>query len=515
MSTPPSRTPPPYPEASRRRDRLLAVLIVTIAAGLRFKYLDAGVPYAVGIDEPQIMDRAVAMMKSGDFNPHFFDWPSLTIYLNLIVACASFLKGAMGGLWQHLDEVSPADFYVHGRMLTAALGTATVAFVYLIARRWSRAHALLASCLLAVLPYHVRESHFVLADVPTAFFTTLTLWLSVRADERPTLLRFALAGAAAGLATSAKYNGLMAVIVPLCLACCRTGPLRDRTRAAIVVCGAALLAFLIGTPYALLDLPTFLNDYGRLASVFARERPGEPGWLIYAKHLRLAMGWPALLMVAAGVALTAWRAVTGPHRGRSLSLLLFSTCYFVTMSRSYQIYGRYLMPLLPFACVFAAIGAVAFAGLVARYRLPVTAQRLAVAALVLLVLVPPARASFDFMMRFGRDGTVDLAYAWIRGHIPAGARVAVEAQALQLPGRVYSVIHVPSLIARTWDDYAGDRVDFLVASSAAYAGAFTEANVPGDRVAYRTLAARSEQVAVFSPTPDVEGPELRVFRIRR
>ena len=84
-----------------------------------------------------------------------------------------------------------------------------------------------------------------------------------------------------------------------------------------------------------------------------------------------------------------------------------------------------------------------------------------------------------------------------------------------MPGRVYDVVHVPSLIDRTWDDYASDGVDFLVASSAAYAGAFTEANVPGDRVAYRTLAARSEQVAVFSPSRSGDGPELRVFRIRR
>ena len=37
------------------------------------------------------------------------------------------------------------------------------------------------------MPLHVRESHYVLTDVPVTFFVTLTLLLSLRAHERATL----------------------------------------------------------------------------------------------------------------------------------------------------------------------------------------------------------------------------------------------------------------------------------------------------------------------------------------
>ena len=41
------------------------------------------------------------------------------------------------------------------------------------------------------------------------------------------------------------------------------------------VLGVMVAAFIAGTPYAVLDLPKFLNDYARLASIFARERGGD------------------------------------------------------------------------------------------------------------------------------------------------------------------------------------------------------------------------------------------------
>ena len=64
---------------------------------------------------------------------------------------------------------------------------------------------MLAAGVMAVMPIHVRESHYVLTDVPTTFFITLTFLLSLRAHERATVKDFAWAGVAAGLATSVKY----------------------------------------------------------------------------------------------------------------------------------------------------------------------------------------------------------------------------------------------------------------------------------------------------------------------
>jgi hypothetical protein len=500
----------------RRRNRLLAGMVVAIAAYLRFQHLDAGIPHAIGIDEPKIMERAVAMMKSGDFNPRFFDWPSLTIYLHMIVACVTFLTGAMDGMWRNLDQVGPADMYLNGRALTALFGTATVWLVYLIGGRWGQVHGLVAAAICAVIPYHVRESHYVLADVPTAFFTTLTLWLALRAHERQTLTRFALAGAAVGLAASAKYNGVVAIVVPLAVAWLGAATIAERARRSLVIGLAAGAAFLAGTPYAVLDLPAFLNDYARLAAIFARERPGDPGWAIYLRHLELALGWPALWLTGLGIVGGLWRTVTGPDRARWAALVLFPPLYFQVMAGSYQIYGRYLIPLLPFASLLAAVASLAIVERLSRRRLRPAVVHLTAVALVGFALVPPAYASIEFTRQLGRQSTLDLAWDWIQQHTERGSRVVIERQALQVPGNVYDVVHVHSLVERTHAEYETDGVDYLLASSDGYGGAFTGAAAARDEYrAYQTLFTQAEPLVTFTPSATRPGPELRIFKVKK
>lgn len=498
-----------------RRNRLLAAFVITIAAYLRFQHLGSGIPHAIGIDEPQIMERAVAMMKSGDFNPRFFDWPSLTIYLHLIVACVTFLMGAMDGVWRHLNDVGPADMYLNGRALTALFGTATVWLVYLIGCRWGQIHGLIAAAICAVIPYHVRESHYVLADVPTAFFTTLVLWLALRAYERTTLARFALAGAAVGLAASAKYNGVVAVVVPVAVAWLSAGPAKARAERTVIIATAAGAAFLIGTPYALFDLPAFLNDYARLAAIFSRDRPGAPGWEIYLRHLQLALGYPALWLTGLGLLGAAWRTCVGPDRARWAALALFPPVYFQVMSGSYQIYGRYLMPLLPFASLLSAVAIMALVVRLSRSRLPLPVVQLTAAVVVAATLAFPTYASIMFTQQIGRTSTLDLAYQWFRQHSAPGSRVVIERQALQLPGDDYQVVHLRSLIERTYAEHAADKVNYLLASSDGFGAALAGTTTRDEYVAYQTLFTEAEPVATFASSPTTPGPELRVFRIRQ
>ncbi|MGH9370204.1 MAG: hypothetical protein ACRD15_01590, partial [Vicinamibacterales bacterium] len=119
-----------------RRATVSLAAILIIAAALRFFALGAGVPFAVGVDEPQILHRSVIMMRTGDFNPRFFDYPGLYIYVQLATATARFMWGARAGEWHSLNEVTTDDFYLWGRAVTAALGTLTVWLVYLIGLRW-------------------------------------------------------------------------------------------------------------------------------------------------------------------------------------------------------------------------------------------------------------------------------------------------------------------------------------------------------------------------------------------
>src|SRR5579862_4897061 len=142
------------------------VFALFAAAMLRFGALGAHLPFSPGVDEPEIMERAVRMMKTGDFNPRFFDYPSLYMYVEAAASTLRFLVGAMHGQWSALAQAPTEEFYLWGRAVTAVFGTATVWLVYLAGLRWSRRTALLASAMFAVMPLHVRESHYTLTDVP-------------------------------------------------------------------------------------------------------------------------------------------------------------------------------------------------------------------------------------------------------------------------------------------------------------------------------------------------------------
>ena len=114
-------------------------LVLAAAFVLRFAHLSSGIPYAVGIDEPAIMTTVVRILKSGSFNPHFFEYPTGYIYVQLGVAIVNFLFGAMQHTWKAVEQVGPSDFYLWGRAATAAIGTATVALLHRAGLRWGAA----------------------------------------------------------------------------------------------------------------------------------------------------------------------------------------------------------------------------------------------------------------------------------------------------------------------------------------------------------------------------------------
>jgi 4-amino-4-deoxy-L-arabinose transferase-like glycosyltransferase len=265
-----------------RNPRFGLLLVLGVAAVLRFWSLGHGIPYAVSVDEPEIVDRAFRMMRDGTLNPHFFDYGPLTIYIQLVVSIVRFIAGAVAGDWSALGEATSASFYLWGRAVTAAFGVATAFIVFRIGMRWGARHALLAAALMAVMPLHVRYSHYVLTDVPLTFFVALTMMLSLGAHERPTMKAFALAGAATGLAAAVKYNGGLALLMPL-LACFMTRAARpSRLVCSLAAIGGAAAAFLVSARYTLLDMPGFLDRFASLTAGYRRAAaPPECGIILF------------------------------------------------------------------------------------------------------------------------------------------------------------------------------------------------------------------------------------------
>ena len=498
-----------------RRSTLPLLAILTVAALLRFWSLGAGIPTAVAIDEPQIMNRSVQMMKSGSLNPNgFFDYPGFYLYVQMAVACVRFLAGAVTGEFKSLNDVRPEDFYLWGRAVTAAFGTLTVFVVYRIGLRWGTRYALLAAALLAVAPIHVRESHYVLTDVPATFFVTLTFLLSLTAHEKPSALAFAKAGAAAGLATATKYPGGLAMMLPL-VAIWMTSDVRpSRATAALSAMGAGGLVFLLAAPYTILDLPGFLNGFGGLASGYSNGTLAEPAWLTYLKHLRLNLRWPALLLIAAGLVLAMFRAVRGPGRVRWTLAVVFPLVYFWSLSRQTYIFARYLLPLVPFLCVLAAVAVVAGVSLLRRFAIPRAVRTALIVGLTVAALLPPLMRSIGFVQMISRHATVELAYNWVQQNIPKGAKIVVETRGIRLPPD-YNWTNLAQLRQRDFGEYRNSGVDYLIASSDAF-GQYLESpqNAPREYEQYMRIFGQAQEVVRFSPSDDHPGPELRILKVQ-
>lgn len=504
-------------EASDMRSSSVGLaLVLATAAVLRYWGLGHGIPHAVSVDEPEIVERALHMMKTGTLNPNFFDYGQLHIYIQLVVSIARFLVGAVTGAWSSLAEASSASFYLWGRAVTATFGVATVLLVFRIGMRWGARHALLAAALMAVMPLHVRYSHYVLTDTPLTFFVALTMLLALGAHERPALRAFAFAGAAAGLAAAVKYNGGLALVMPL-VACWMTPAARpSRFACTVAAIGAAAAAFLLAAPYTLLDLPGFLD---RFASLTAEYRSGatlpERGDILYLKHLRLQFAWPGMLLIAGGLAMGLIRAIRGPGRVPWAVALSFTLPFFFIIAQQQILYARYVLPLTPMLCIFASAAVISGVSLLRRYRFPRGVRTALIAGLTLALLVPPAITAVGFNRLISRQSTTDLAYAWILENIPPGSTIVLEGGHLILP-ETYRDDRIPQLRFLSYEGYAQKGVDYLVASSQCYGVYLESPQAFRQQYAdYMTLFALAPELARFTPEKGQPGPELRILKVRR
>lgn len=497
-----------------RSPRVALALVLAVATVLRYWSLGHGVPYAVSVDEPEIVERAFRMMKEGTLNPHFFDYGSLHIYIQLIVSIVRFIAGAVTGAWDSLAHATSDSFYIWGRAVVAAFGVATVLLVFRIGMRWGARHALLAAALMAVMPLHVRYSHYVLTDIPLTFFVALTMLLALAAHERPVLRLFAFAGVAAGLAAAVKYNGGIALIMPL-MACWMTPSARpSRLACMLATIGAAAAAFFIAAPYTLLDLPGFLDRFATLTAEYrSSPAPGEPGAILYLKHLRLQFGTPGMLLIAGGLLMGIVRALRGPGRVSWAVALVFPIPYFLIVADQNIIYARYLLPLVPMLCVLAAAAVISGVSLLRRYQFPRGVRTALIAALTLALLAPPAITAVGFDRMISQRSTLDEAYEWIEANIPKGSTIVLEGGHFVLKNLRDE--RIPQLRYRTYEDYAEANVEYLVASSHRYGPYFASPREFRDEYTeYMTLFSQAQEVARFTPEKGKPGPELRIFRVR-
>ena len=189
-------------ESTRRRRVLLLVAISLLAIGLRAWGIDWGLP-RVDLNPDELNVLEITQRISWDsLDPQFYSYSGLTFHLNFLGTELARLLGFQ------VDDA--AQLLVH-RLIGLLFGILTALLVYPIGRRLqlSFEKAAFGALVFAMLPLHVWDTHFAVSDVGLAFWTTLALWMALRAYEAPTLGRFVVGGLVVGAAMATKFNGAL------------------------------------------------------------------------------------------------------------------------------------------------------------------------------------------------------------------------------------------------------------------------------------------------------------------
>lgn len=314
-----------------------------------------GLPYAYNADEnAHFVPKAIGLFGHG-YNPHYFVNPPAYTYVLHVVFAAWF--GGRGGVSASY-AADPTEVYVVARIVAAVFGTLAVwALYYAGTRLFDRRVGLLSAGLMAVAFLPVFYAHLALNDVPTLLPICVALWAVAGVLRFGRQRDYAIAGAAIGLAAATKYTGGI-VLLPLLGAAAAqffaAGGRGPASRGLMLAGGAALVAFVVANPYAVLAPSEFFDGLNHQTTVSddAAGKLGltqDNGVLYYLWSLTWGLGWiPALASLGALPVL--WR-----DERRLIWVLAPAPVLFILfMGSQERFFGRWLIPVLPIFCLLSA-----------------------------------------------------------------------------------------------------------------------------------------------------------------
>ncbi len=512
------------------RHRLLLAGILLLAIGLRVPNLSYGLPYVYG--EEICMRQAWKMWNWNgpglDLNPHFFHYPSLSFYIQLIGQFVYYGVGWLTGTFASphdmrvLYEQDPSELIILGRAVTACFGIAAVWAVARLGRRLAGAGVgLAAAAILAVLPTHVAASRTAGVDTPLVFFTLLALHAALQVLEQGGRRASLLCGLWIGLAAASKYTGallgtafLLAYILREVRE--RTPLLRTLVQPALWSgLAAAAAVFVLTSPYCFLDFETFWTDFSYERIHMDRGHFGvdpDRTLIAYARDFYDNFGiWlsPVLILGAVG------RTIHLKSAPQWIPLIGFMCLYLGIIATWSMQAARYLLPVLPCLVLLAAQGIWDLRRMAAQaVSLPGwTSAGVLSALLILPVGLKTARKT----AADARPDTRILARSWVESQVPPGALFAMEHYTPNLDPQTYYTIRLlmdilapehstPCYDLRWYVDY-----DHIITSSA-IADRYLK---DPDRFAkqarfYEDLKAQWTLAAEF-PGAGAPGPTIRIF----
>ena len=447
------------PRSHRRRNLLLDLgIVAAVALALRLSEVGFGLPAMLNSDEPWNITVGTNMAAHGDWDPHYFSYPSL-MYDAVAVAdrIQRLLTGHMltaadfGSQGMGINQTSDPDMVLALRLITVALSVGICLLVWGVVRRVTgrRWVAVGAGLLAATSPLLVTNALYVTPDTYSAFFTAATLAGALAVVRRGSRLDYVLAGVAIGCALGSKYNFMCAlpVVVAYLL---REGRNAWRWRPLISLALAAVTAaatFALTTPALLFDSSSLVTGLQSELTHYSAGHSGAQGGAL-GFYLSDLLHDQAVLLPGTALAIAA--ACFGRFRKEIIVVGSFSVGYFALISSEVVRFDRDLLPLLPALMLLTGFSVAWLVELVAagrvvpwlrQARFPQPA-RLAVASLVVLAAVLPAAVGATRDSQTLDEAPRAEAVAWLQAHVPQGSSVVDEHYGPWLDTTEFHVVEV-------------------------------------------------------------------------
>lgn len=389
-------------------------------------------------------------------NPKFFAYGSFPIYL---------LKAA--GTYASLfdDTFSAYDgINLVGRFLSALFDIGTLLIIFLLGKRLiSLGAGLLAAIFYALSVLPIQLSHFYAVDTPLTFFILLTLYFTLNFIQKPKITNSLLIGLFAGLALATKTSAVL-LFIPIGIAfLSKLKPnlfqkhphfknVKTLFLLSILIFSTFLMTFFIFEPFAFIDFPTFwrqtLEQQQMTKDAFTFPYTLQyVGKIPYVYELTNIFFWglgPILATLSfSGIVFFTYRTFRPILNSKFFILNSFFWIYFLVVGQFAIGFMRYMLPIYPLLCLFAAI-LVFHIYHFFKTRFPTAKFTFFIlySSFFILLLIWP----LSFISIYSQPNTRNSATEWIYKNIPRGSAIAVEHWDDTLPvGRadLYNVLTLP------------------------------------------------------------------------
>lgn len=394
---------------------LPAILIVAFL--LRYVGISFGLPFLYHADEPIVVNHALAY-GTGDLNPHFFKIPPLLSYLLFFVYGIVFCAGKLLGKWSSpadfeiLFYQDPTIFFFLGRLLFGVIvGTFSVWVLFqLVKSHFDKNRALLSAFFLAISFSHVKNSHYLYADIPLILVLILAFDEILELANNDSKWQHIKVGILIGLASAIKYNGVF-MVIPYVVSVLFNRPLRQTVKPFFAAILGSLATLMLLNPFAILDFPQFISELAQQSK--SHGSSGILHHLLYS--LGNGMGGPLLLFSLVGLI----NLFLSFEKKRFL-MALFILFYYLVISFKGQRYDRYVLPLIPFLCFFAADAFVVIKSQLKK------SKTFTITLLFVVAIFSSIYSSVRYDLIMSTQDTRTLAKEWIENNIPFGSRLALD-----------------------------------------------------------------------------------------